>query len=89
MVDLAWALFIGNLLVTGFLVGAIRFVQIVHYPRFLPIEAASFPPYHARHSDLTTRAVVLPILLELSLPGCCRSPGHPALACQSPGSGAR
>jgi hypothetical protein len=69
MVDLVSAIFVGNLLVTGFLVGVIWFVQIVHYPLFVQIEAASFPRYHARHSDLTTRVVALPMLLELILSG--------------------
>ena len=62
---LAQALFVGNLLVAGFLVGVIWFVQIVHYPLFGQIEAASFPRYHARHSDLTTRVVAVPMILDL------------------------
>jgi hypothetical protein len=67
--ELAKALFVGNLLATGIMTGVIWFVQIVHYPLFAHVGEANFAAYHARHSDRTTRVVALPMLLELILSG--------------------
>ncbi len=63
------AIFVGNLLVTGFLTGLIWYVQIVHYPLLAQIGVGEFARYHAAHSTLTTRVVALPMLLELGLSG--------------------
>ena len=67
--DLAKALFIGNVLATGFMTGVIWFVQIVHYPLFAAVGATDFADYHIAHSNRTTRVVALPMLLELLLSG--------------------
>lgn len=66
---LAEAILVGNLLATGFLTGIIWFVQIVHYPLFARVGAAGFARYHALHSDLTTRVVAPPMIIELGLSG--------------------
>ena len=66
---LAEVLFVGNLLVVGFLTGVIWFVQIVHYPLFAQITPAGFGTYHTRHSDLTTRVVALPMVVDFGLSG--------------------
>lgn len=59
--------FVGSLLVTGFLTGLIWFVQIVHYPLFARVDKAGFGRYHALHSSATTSVVVAPMLAELAL----------------------
>ncbi|MEM1136448.1 MAG: hypothetical protein AAGI07_11465 [Bacteroidota bacterium] len=58
-------LLIGNLMVTGFLVGLIWFVQIVHYPIFAKVGKDAFPAFHHQHVQDTGKVVALPMLLEL------------------------
>jgi hypothetical protein len=41
------------------------FVQVVHYPLFASVGADAFPRYHEAHSRLTTRVVLLPMVVEL------------------------
>jgi len=56
-----------NLMVCGFLVGLIWFVQIVHYPIFAKVGKQEFAAYHAQHVKDTGKVVALPMLLELGL----------------------
>lgn len=41
------------------------FVQVVHYPLFASVGTDAFPRYHETHSRLTTRVVLLPMVVEL------------------------
>ena len=50
---------------TLFMTGLIAFVQVVHYPLFLRVDASGFPAYHAEHTRKTTFVVLVPMLLEL------------------------
>jgi uncharacterized membrane protein len=54
-----------NLASTLFMTGLIWFVQIVHYPLFNSIGAERFAAYEARHSNLTTFVVIVPMFIEL------------------------
>jgi hypothetical protein len=45
--------------------GLIWFVQVVHYPLFNSVGAERFVAYEARHSNLTTSVVIVPMLIEL------------------------
>lgn len=49
-----------------FMMGLIWFVQVVHYPLFRRVDAGGFARYHADHSRLTTRVVLLPMVAELA-----------------------
>ena len=49
--------------------GLIWFVQVVHYPLFGAVGGAAFVRYAARHTRLTTRVVLGPMLLELVTAG--------------------
>lgn len=53
-----------NLATTLFMVGVIWFVQIVHYPLFAQVATSNFSAYEQKHTRLTTRIVVLPMLFE-------------------------
>ena len=46
------------------MVGIIWFVQVVHYPLFARVGAASFATYSARHARLTGLVVGPPMLVE-------------------------
>jgi uncharacterized membrane protein len=59
------ALLLLNVASTLFMVGLIWFVQIVHYPLFDNVAKASFADYELRHSRLTSRVVIPPMLIEL------------------------
>ena len=50
---------------TLFMTGLIWFVQVIHYPLFEKVAATAFVPYHEAHTRLTSRLVVIPMLLEL------------------------
>jgi hypothetical protein len=50
---------------TLFMTGLIWFVQIVHYPLFNAVSAERFAAYEARHSNLTTFVVIVPMVVEL------------------------
>ncbi len=50
---------------TLFMSGVIAFVQVVHYPLFGEVEAASFRAYHAAHVRRTTYVVIVPMVVEL------------------------
>ncbi len=63
------ALFVTNLLLTGFLTGLIWYVQVAQYPLFLNVGKNEFLDYHAQHSNLTTLVVILPMLFELGTSG--------------------
>ncbi len=45
--------------------GVIWFVQVVHYPLMARVGSSGFASYEALHSRLTTRVVILPMLLEV------------------------
>ena len=51
---------------TLFMAGVGWFVQVVHYPLFASVGAGAFPRYHEAHSRLTTRVVLLPMVVELA-----------------------
>jgi hypothetical protein len=51
---------------TWFMTGLIWFVQFVHYPLFDRVGRAEFRDYHEAHSRLTTRIVIVPMILELA-----------------------
>ncbi len=46
--------------------GTAWFVQVVHYPLFAEVGSDRFPAYHEAHSRLTTRVVIVPMVVELS-----------------------
>ncbi|NGP88402.1 hypothetical protein [Fodinibius halophilus] len=48
-----------------FMTGLIWFVQIVHYPSFLDINAQDLPLYHKNHIKRTGYVVIPPMLIEL------------------------
>lgn len=50
---------------TGFMVGLIWFVQIVHYPLFSAVGDEQFPRYAIAHQTRTTFVVMPPMLVEL------------------------
>ena len=50
---------------TLFMVGVIAVIQVVHYPLFARVGAASFPPYAAEHGWRITWVVAGPMLVEL------------------------
>ena len=50
---------------TLLLTGIVAFVQVVHYPLFASVGEAQFAAYHEAHSRLTTRVVILPMVVEL------------------------
>jgi hypothetical protein len=54
-----------NVAATLFMTGLIWFVQVVHYPLFNSIGAERFAAYEARHSNLTTFVVIVPMFVEL------------------------
>jgi hypothetical protein len=58
-----------HLAASGFMVGLIWFVQIVHYPLFLHVGHDAFREYHRLHSSHTTRVVAGPMLLEAGTAG--------------------
>ena len=60
-------LLFANLMVCGFLVGLIWFVQVVHYPIFSKVGKNEFAAYHAQHVKDTGKVVALPMLVELGL----------------------
>lgn len=45
--------------------GLIWFVQVVHYPLFNSVGVDRFAAYEARHSNLTTYVVIVPMFIEL------------------------
>src|SRR3954466_7214959 len=62
---------------TLFMTGLIWFVQVVHYPLFAEVDPARFRRYHAAHTRATTRAVLIPMILELlSSVALVRGPGE-------------
>ncbi len=66
---------------TLFMTGVIWFVQVVHYPLFDRVEAASFRRYHAEHSRATGTVVLVPMVVELASAawlGFRRPAGSPA-----------
>ncbi len=57
---------LSHLAATLFMVGLIWFVQVVHYPLFARVDVSAFVPYEQRHTLLTTRVVLGPMLVELA-----------------------
>lgn len=59
-----------QLVATGYMVGLIWFVQIVHYPMFADVASSGdfehFKAYESRHQARTTFAVLPPMLIELA-----------------------
>ncbi len=55
---------LANLGSTLFMVGVIRFVQVVHYPLFSRVGGEGFALYSEAHSRLTTHVVGPPMLVE-------------------------
>ncbi len=51
---------------TGFMVGLIWFVQVVHYPLFSAVGDEQFPRYALAHQTRTTLVVMPPMLVELT-----------------------
>ena len=51
---------------TLFMTGVSWFVQVVHYPLMGSVGAEAFQRYHDAHSRLTTRVVVVPMVVELA-----------------------
>lgn len=49
---------------TWYMVGLVVFVQVVHYPLYDGVPAASFPAYHDRHLQRTLWVVGPPMLVE-------------------------
>ena len=60
-----WVL-LANLASTGFMVGLIWFVQVVHYPLFGAVGREGWTGYAAAHGRRTTRVVGPPMLVELA-----------------------
>lgn len=58
-VEVLWPI---HLLGSAVMLGVILFVQVVHYPAFLQIEAERFPEFEKSH-QLRTSLVVLPAML--------------------------
>ena len=54
-----------NAIATLFMTGLIWFVQVVHYPLFNRVGIEAFTAYEARHSNLTTLVVIVPMVIEL------------------------
>jgi hypothetical protein len=54
-----------NAIATLFMTGLIWFVQVVHYPLFNSVGIKEFIAYEARHSNLTTLVVIVPMVIEL------------------------
>lgn len=50
---------------TLFMTGVAWFVQVVHYPLLGSVGRDDFGAYHAAHSRLTTRVVLVPMSIEL------------------------
>ena len=57
--------FTACLAATLFMTGVIWFVEVVHYPLFGRVGADAFRAYHADHTRLTTRVVLVPMVVEL------------------------
>jgi hypothetical protein len=53
-----------HLAATGFMVGLIWFVQIVHYPLFAAVDPNDFAKYEHRHTSRTFWVVAPPMLIE-------------------------
>ncbi len=51
---------------TLLLTGIVAFVQVVHYPLFASVGEQHFTGYHEAHSRLTTRVVIVPMVVELA-----------------------
>lgn len=58
-----------NAAATLFMTGVIWFVQVVHYPLFGAVGGGGFVRYEARHTRLTSRVVLGPMVLELVTAG--------------------
>lgn len=58
------ALVIAHGAATLFMVGAVWFAQLVHYPLFAMIDPATFAAYQAANIRRTSRLLVLPMLAE-------------------------
>jgi magnesium-transporting ATPase (P-type) len=63
----AQLLLLSQLLVTGYLMGLIWFVQLVHYPLLAMVGEDRFFNYHRSHTRWTTLAVAPAMLVELFL----------------------
>lgn len=61
------SLLLVQLLVTGYLMGLIWFVQLVHYPLLSMVGEDRFFNYHRSHTRWTTLAVAPAMLVELGL----------------------
>ena len=48
-----------------YMTGVIWLIQLIHYPAFGVIEAAAFPAFHRRHSNVMTLVVGPVMLVEL------------------------
>ena len=57
--------FLACLAATLGMTGLIWFVQVVHYPLFGRVDPAAFGTYHADHTRLTGRVVLVPMVVEL------------------------
>ena len=57
--------FVACLASTTFMTGVIWFVQVVHYPLMDRVGSESFNQYHAGHTNLTSRVVLIPMVVEL------------------------
>jgi len=57
--------FVACLASTLFMTGVIWFVQVVHYPLMDRVGPESFEKYHAGHTNLTDRVVLVPMVVEL------------------------
>lgn len=64
---MAKLVFLGNLLLAGYLTGLIWTIQIVHYPSFAKFSPDSFLDFHAFHTQRISLIVALPMVLELGL----------------------
>lgn len=51
---------------TLFMTGVGWFVQLVHYPLMASVGREAFSRYHDSHSRLTTRVVLVPMVVELA-----------------------
>ena len=57
--------FLACLTATLVMTGVIWFVHVVHYPLFGRVGADGFRAYHADHTRLTGRVVLVPMVVEL------------------------
>ncbi len=79
---------LGQTLATGFMVGLIWFVQVVHYPLLAHVGREAFPTYEAEHTRRTGYVVAPAMLVELVTAGWMLLDPPPGLPLIWPAAGA-